>query len=239
MFTGNGKKKRGRPAGETPQGAAARERLYATAIEMIGERGFESTTLRDVASRANVSVGLLYRYFPGKQAIVLALYDELSAQQVRRAAAMPRGRWRDRFLFTLDTTLTVLRPHRRALTALIPLLVSNGPDGLFSSTTAFSRERVQRIYQDAVVGATDAPRGDVAAALGRLLYLTHLAVILWWVLDKSPDQRATRALVQLMASALPAAALTLRLPRAARFILSGDRLFREALIDEPTEDLKD
>ena len=84
-----------------------------------------------------------------------------------------------------------------------------------------------------MTGATDAPRPDVSVALGSLLYLAHLAVILWWVLDKTPQQRATGALVQLMAGALPAAALTVRLPRAGRFILAGDRLFREALIGEP------
>jgi AcrR family transcriptional regulator len=232
MFTEKSKRKRGRPAGETPQGAAARQRLYDTAIQLIGERGFDDTTLRDVASRADVSVGLLYRYFPSKQAIVLVLYDQLSAEQAARAAAMPRGRWRDRFLFTLETSLTILRPHRQTLAALIPVLVSNAPDGLFSNTTAFSRARVQRIYQDAVVGASDAPRDEVSAALGRLLYLAHLAVVLWWLLDKSPQQRATRALVRLISGALPAAALTLRLPKVGAFILTGDRLFQEALIGE-------
>ena len=232
MFTEKGKKKRGRPSGETAQGVAARQRLYETAVRLIGERGFDNTTLRDVASHANVSVGLLYRYFPSKQAIVLALYDELSAEQSSHAAAMPRGRWRDRFLFTLDTSLTILRPHRQTLSALIPVLVSNAPDGLFSSTTAFSRARVQAIYQDAVVGASDAPRDEVAAALGRLLYLAHLAVVLWWLLDKSPGQRATRALVQLIGKALPAAAMTLRLPKVGAFITAGDRLFQEALVGD-------
>ena len=100
----------------------------STAIQLIGERGFDNTTLRDVASRANVSVGLLYRYSPSKQAIVLALYDQLSAEQVERATAIPRGRWRHRFMFTLDTSLTILRPLRQTLAALIPVLVSNAPD---------------------------------------------------------------------------------------------------------------
>ena len=222
--------RRGRPPGPTSQGLAARQRLYETAIRLIGERGFEQTTLRDVAAAADVSVGLLYRYFPSKQAVVLALYDQLSLDQEAHAATMPRGRWRDRFLATLEASLEVLRPHRTTLAALIPVLVSNAPDGLFSSSTAFSRERVQRVYQEAVVGASDAPREEVAAALGRLLYLIHLAVVLWWLLDKSPQQRATRALVRLMAQALPAAALTLRLPKVGAFILNGDRLFQEALI---------
>ena len=171
------------PRGTTSQGLAARQRLYDAALELIRERGFEQTTLREVATRAGVS-GLLYRYFPAKHAVVLALYDELSAEQERRSTSMPRGKWRDRFLFALDKTLTVLGPHRLTLTALIPVLIGHAPDGLFSTTTAFSRERVQRIFQDAVVGATDAPRPEVAAALGRLLYLVHLAVVLWWLLDE-------------------------------------------------------
>jgi AcrR family transcriptional regulator len=233
MFTKKGKRKRGRPPGETAQGVAARQRLYDTAIQLIGERGFDQTTLRDVAARAHVSVGLLYRYFPSKRAIVLALYDDLSAEQSAHAAAMPRGRWRDRFLFTLKTSLTILGPHRQTLSALIPVLVSNAPDGLFSSTTAFSRERVQRVYQDAVVGASDAPRDEVAAALGRLLYLVHLAVVLWWLLDKTPQQRATGALVRMMGQALPAAAMTLRLPKVGAFVLAGDRLFQDALVGGP------
>src|SRR4029079_10888044 len=97
MFTKNVKpRKRGRPPGPTAQGTAARERLYATATQSIAARGYEATTLRDIAKEAGVSVGLLYRYFPSKQAIVIALYDELSAEYARRAADMQSGKWRDR-----------------------------------------------------------------------------------------------------------------------------------------------
>ena len=94
MFTENVKpKKRGRPPGQTPQGAAARDRLYATAMHLIAARGYEATTLRDIAKEADVSVGLLYRYFPSKQAVVIALYDELSSEFARQAGEMPAGKW--------------------------------------------------------------------------------------------------------------------------------------------------
>lgn len=226
------KRKRGRPPGETPQGTAARLTLYNTAIDLIGERGYEATTLRDVAERAGVSVGLLYRYFPSKRAVVQALYDELSAEYAARAAEMEKGKWRDRFIFALTESLKVLSAHRTTLAALVPVLVGDAEEGLFAPATAFSRQRVQKIFHEAVSGATDAPRPDVAPALARLLYLAHLAVILWWLLDKSPRQRATTALVGLIKQALPASALTLRLPRVRAFVVSGDKLFREALFDD-------
>ncbi len=118
--------KRGRPQGQTAQGAAARDRLYATALKLIAERGFEATTLRDIAKEAGVSVGLLYRYFPSKHAVVLALYDQLSSTFAQRADTLPAGRWRERCLVALTASLEVLRPHRPALHALGTLYERSG-----------------------------------------------------------------------------------------------------------------
>jgi AcrR family transcriptional regulator len=234
MFTKNVKtRKRGRPQGQTAQGAAARDRLYATALRLIAARGYEATTLREIAKEAGVSVGLLYRYFPGKQAVVLALYDELSTEYAREAADMSPGRWRDRFIFALTTSLHVLEPHRVALRALTPVLVGDPAEGIFAASTAFSRLRVQRVFEAAVTEATDAPKQPLAEALGRLLYLVHLAVLLWWLLDKSSNQRATGALVSLTRQLLPSAALALRVPPVRRFVISVDELIREALFGTP------
>jgi AcrR family transcriptional regulator len=234
MFTENVKpRKRGRPSGQTAQGAAARDRLYETAIRMIANRGYEATTLREIAREADVSVGLLYRYFPSKQAVIIALYDDLSADFAREALAMKPGIWRDRFLFALETSLHALKPHRVALRALIPVLVGDPDDGVFADGTAFSRQRVQRVFEEAVGAATDAPKPPLAAALGRVLYLVHLAVLLWWLLDKTPKQRATAALVALTSQLLPSAALTLRLPPIRRFVIAMDELVREGLFGAP------
>jgi AcrR family transcriptional regulator len=234
MFTPNVKpRKRGRPAGQTAQGAAAREHLYATAIRLIAQRGYEATTLRDIAKAADASVGLLYRYFPSKQAVIVALYDELSANFARRATSIETGKWRDRFVFALQTSLDVLQPHRVTIRALIPVLIGDPDDGVFAAGTAFSRQRVQRVFEEAITGSTDAMKPPLDEALGRLLYLVHLAVLLWWLLDKTPKQRATTALVALTKQILPSAALTLRLPPIRRFVLTMDELIREGLIGSP------
>jgi AcrR family transcriptional regulator len=234
MFTENVKpRRRGRPPGQTAQGAAAKDRLYGMAVRMIADRGYEATTLRDVAKAAGVSVGLLYRYFPSKQAIVIALYDELSAEYAKRAARLPPGTWRERFIFALTTSLEVLEPHEQALRALTSVLVGDPDEGIFAPSTAFSRLRVQRVFEEAVTGATDAPRQPGAVALGRLLYLAHLAVLLWWLLDKTPGQRATSALVTVTRQLLPSAAVAVRLPTVRRFVIAVDGLISEALFGTP------
>ena len=209
-----------------------RERLYQTATRLIARHGYEATTLRAVADSAGVSVGLLYKYFPGKRAVVIELYDRLSAEFVSRAGETKSGKWRDRFIYALKSSLEVLGPHRNTLAALIPVLVGDPDEGVFADSTAPSRLRVERIFHDAVTGATDVPAPKVAAALGRLLYLLHLSVILWWLLDRSPKQRATAGLVALLQRLLPSAALALRFPPIPSFVVSGDALLRDALLNE-------
>lgn len=225
--------KRGRPKGPSAQGAATRDHLYQTAIRMIAKRGYEATTLREIAKEARVSVGLLYRYFPSKQAVLTALYDDLSQDFARQAETMKPGKWRDRFVFALRTSLSVLHPHRTALRALIPVLVGDPNDGVFAPGTAFSRERVLGVFEQAVSGSDDAPKLAAPTALGRVLYLVHLAVLLWWLLDRTPGQKATSGLIALTEQILPSAALALRLPPIRRFVVSLDELAQGALFDSP------
>lgn len=202
---------RGRPAGPTPQSAETRRALYRTAIDLFATQGYEATTLRQIAARAGVSPALLYRYFPSKRAVVLELYGHLSQDFARRAAAQPRGKWRDRFRFTLDASLDVLRPHRGTLVALVPVLVGGQDDGLFAPATRFSRERVRSAFETAVTAATDAPKGADAKTLGRALDLIHLCVLLFWLLDRTEGQSATARLRTVIARVLPPFSLAYRL----------------------------
>jgi AcrR family transcriptional regulator len=192
---------------EHPVGGGQTERHAARFAQPCGS--LASCPRQMIAKKAGVSVGLLYRYFPSKQAVIIALYE------------------------ALQTSLRVLQPHRTALRALIPVLVGDPDDGVFAAGTAFSRLRVQHVFEAAVAGSADAPKPPLAVALGRLLYLVHLAVLLWWLLDKTPGQRATGALVRLTAQLLPSAALTLRLPPIRRLVIAIDELICEALFGSP------
>src|SRR5262245_30907186 len=52
-----------------------REAILVAAVELFAERGFYGTAVPDVASRAKVGAGTIYRYFPSKEALVNALYQ--------------------------------------------------------------------------------------------------------------------------------------------------------------------
>ncbi|MFN3197373.1 MAG: TetR/AcrR family transcriptional regulator [Bradymonadia bacterium] len=221
------RRKRGRPEGRTAAGAATRARLFDEACVMLAEVGYAGMTLRALAERAELSAGAVYKHFPNKAAIVLALYEDLS-RRFAEEVSLPSGPWRLRFEAALDSSISTLAPHRDTLAELVPVLVGDRAQGLFAEGTAFARARVEGVFLD--VARHGRPKPSNPDALGRVLYTVHLAVILFWLLDRSPAQRATDELRALLAQALPPAALALRVPGASRVLSRLSRLIEEGLL---------
>jgi AcrR family transcriptional regulator len=75
---------------ERPKRADARrnyEKVLATAREAFAEGG-ESTALEEIARRAGVGIGTLYRHFPNRQALLEALYVGEVEEMCRSAAEL-------------------------------------------------------------------------------------------------------------------------------------------------------
>jgi AcrR family transcriptional regulator len=52
--------------------AARKERLIAAATELAAEGGYDAVQMRDVAARAEVALGTLYRHYASKDQLLLA-----------------------------------------------------------------------------------------------------------------------------------------------------------------------
>ena len=67
----------------TPQQSRSQQRIdlvLDTAAELFAEIGYEAATTNAIADRAGISIGSLYRYFPGKDAILRALANRYYEQ---------------------------------------------------------------------------------------------------------------------------------------------------------------
>ncbi|MGO9820493.1 MAG: TetR/AcrR family transcriptional regulator [Solirubrobacteraceae bacterium] len=95
-----------------PKRADARrnyEKILAAAREAFLEGG-EATSLEEIARRAGVGIGTLYRHFPNRQALLEALYAG-EVEELSRSAAELDGedpwealsRWFERFIAYLAT----------------------------------------------------------------------------------------------------------------------------------------
>lgn len=52
--------------------SSRRRQLLDAAVKVMGRKGFHQMSMQDLATEANVSVGLIYKYFGGKEDLLLA-----------------------------------------------------------------------------------------------------------------------------------------------------------------------
>jgi AcrR family transcriptional regulator len=149
---------------ERPKRADARrnyEKVLAAAREAFAEGG-ESTALEEIARRAGVGIGTLYRHFPNRQALLEALYVNEVEAVCRSADQLDGGdpwealsSWFDRLIGYLAT--------KRALAAeLMNYLDKDAPLFADCRTSLFAAgEPLLKHAQDAGVVRSDVEFSDV------------------------------------------------------------------------------
>jgi AcrR family transcriptional regulator len=105
------------PAGEptppprAPTPGSRREELLTAAISLFRERGYAAVSMEDIGARAGMAGPSIYRYFPGKAAILVAaghrMADRLARTAERALASSPDPRTAQRALVSsyVDTLL--------------------------------------------------------------------------------------------------------------------------------------
>lgn len=181
----------------TPKGKQTREHILTTALDLFAEKGYGETTLRDIAGSAGVSLGLTYRYFARKEELILALYQRLARELEEEVCALPPAPMSARFVCAIGSCLQRLSPHRGALGALFAVgLAPDSEVAVLGQGAAAVRSTVWRVYREVVRGATDAARGRQEEQIATLFYAAHLLLVLFWLQDHSPGQRATGELLK-------------------------------------------
>ncbi|HZT65073.1 MAG TPA: TetR family transcriptional regulator [Acidimicrobiales bacterium] len=81
-----------RPApasGLTARQQERRDRILDAALELASEGGYEAVQMRDVAARASVALGTLYRYFASKDHLLAAAWARWAGQLGPRIMSRP------------------------------------------------------------------------------------------------------------------------------------------------------
>ncbi|MCI3275211.1 TetR/AcrR family transcriptional regulator [Streptomyces cylindrosporus] len=89
----------------------SRERLLQAAVELVSERGYEATTLADIADRAGSARGLVSYYFPGKRQLVQSAVHRLMHRSLEEAleSEPPTQDGRERMARAIDAILGLAR----------------------------------------------------------------------------------------------------------------------------------
>jgi AcrR family transcriptional regulator len=104
---------RRRPPASPQDAEAVRAHLLDAALTVFAERGYQGARVRDIAAEADVAAGLLYHYFPSKEAVLRALFERSTAlvlEAFSRVASVAAPR--ERFAALLRESATLVREHR-------------------------------------------------------------------------------------------------------------------------------
>ena len=176
-------------------GEKTKAMILQTALELFRRRGFEVTTMRDIARSAKVATGAAYYYFPSKEAIVAAYYDQvqrLHAEKVRLELSGKAG-LRERLGVAMHSKLEILKDDRMFLGALFRY--TGDPDhplSVFGKGTDAQRSQSVAIFQEAVAGTNVSE--ELQELLPWALWLAHLGMILFFIYDETEGQQRTHKL---------------------------------------------
>jgi AcrR family transcriptional regulator len=202
----------------TPKAQETRQRIFDTAVKLFMEKGYEQTTMRDIAAEAGCSLGLAYRYFESKEVVVINLYRQLAANTTARIDALPKAPIAERFYQIMTEVMQAITPFRPVWQGIFGgALNPNSRYGVLGETTADIRAQMKSVFERLVSEASDSPKKpDQIAAMGMLLYVAYLMTLLFWISDRSPDYKTTYQLLDFSRDTLGLIRGALVLPPVAK-----------------------
>ncbi len=181
----------------SPKAQLTRSHILSTALRVFRERGLEAATMRELAAAAEVSLGSAYYYFPSKEAIIQAYYDDVQAEHARRLAASLSEKGldlRDRLRAAFHSKLDILQGDRNLLSALFRYTGEpHHPLSVLGDGTRKNRQQSMSVFLTAL-GDERLP-DDIHSILPAALWALHMGILLYFIYDDSPDQQRTRRLV--------------------------------------------
>ena len=182
-------------------------RILDAALALFREEGFDNTTMRGIAQKAEVATVQLIIITRRRRPIVMDFYQRSCAEmqpQIEAALEHAKG-LPARLSELIRVKLVYFAPNRGVLRALL----RNGADpknplSPFSlETNEIRRADIAWFRRVLADGGVRIPR-DLEPHLPDVLWFLQMGVIYFWVIDESPHQARTESLLGLASKSVAA-----------------------------------
>jgi len=183
---------------KTIKARRTRQQILEAALELFQTRGFDATTMRQIARRAGVAVGATYYYFKTKEELVLGYYaDSQQAAEARHQESLAQD-WdfKRRMTEIVTHRLELLRPYRGFISVLARRIDPQHAISPFGAQTRELRQRAIQMISEAMAHSGLKPSRTLAPHLPALLWLYQMGIVFFWIHDASPAQQNTHRLLE-------------------------------------------
>ncbi len=187
-----------RPPRVRMTGSERRHQLINIARSLFAERGYESTSIEEVAHRAGVSKPVVYEHFGGKEGLYAVVVDrEMSALLDGITSSLTNNRYRPR----VERVVLALLTYVEERTDGFRLLLRDSPASISSGT--YSSLINDAVNQVASILAGDFTRRgldpELAPLYAQALVGSVTMTAQWWVEAREPSKEVVAAhLVNMM-----------------------------------------
>jgi AcrR family transcriptional regulator len=176
-------------------------KILGAALEMFRTKGFDETTVRDIAAAAQVATGAAYYYYPSKDSIVLAFYQQSCAEmqpQIEDALAKTSKNLEDRLQALINVKLEYFRPYRGVFRALLKSGADpSNPLSPFAENNKSIREIDVAWFRKILIDCGIRVPKDLEPHMPEVLWMFQMGVIYFWISDDSRGQQRTIRLLEL------------------------------------------
>jgi len=172
-----------------------RAAILKAAGELFAEKGFESTTTRDIALRAGLAVGTMFNYFPSKETMAMSMVNEALLAGVADYNALRSGAeelGEELFLF-IACGLRRLQPMHAFIGPVLEKSLSPFQKKATCAEGNSAREAHLGAIGGIITGHGHLPAPDFLAV--HLYWSLYLGILAFWSRDESPHQDATKAVI--------------------------------------------
>ena len=180
------------------KGDQTRALILETALTMFRERGYEQTTMRAIAEKADVSLGNAYYYFRSKEHLIQAFYQRMHDEHLELALPALENvhTLKARLLTVVKLKIDVMKPYHQFAGVLFKTAGDpQSPLNPFADEANVVRVASIQLFEKVVEGTKARIPKDLRAELPYLLWVYHMGIILFWIHDRSPKHRRTFRLI--------------------------------------------
>jgi len=184
---------------QTAKAKDTRRRILETALVLFRRRGFEETTMRAIAEEAGMATGAAYYYFESKDSLVAAFYEEARVAIHDRVndALQHRTTLRERLTATIEIKFEYFASQRDLLRTLFSRAADPAhPLSPFGEQTREIREEDIEHFHQAIAASDFKTPADLMPVLPTLLWLYQMGLILFWIYDRSEEQKRSRRMFE-------------------------------------------